>query len=293
VLSTTTVSMLVTATALSMGLTPIMSKVGDTIAAKIRARRNTMETGDTEGAAIFEEAQKAEKGFVVVCGYGRIGRVVCDLLDSQSADSYIAFDNSPAIAIQARAEGLPVFLADCMKREVLENFKVSTARLVIIAIGDKNIANQAAVNMRLLYPDLAILVRAQDLDHQEYLSQEVGVTAVVPQLPADSVLLSLPFGGAVLRRMGYKESEIDGLLEEKRREIFEVDNSDPNDLVAAFRLLDSDNDGELNREELRRGLSNAGKVVNKEEFEQLFVATDSNKDGVIDFKEFARLMAVP
>ena len=40
---------------------------------------------------------------------------------------------------------------------------------------------------------------------------------MVPTLPEDSRLLSLPFGGAVLRALNYKKEDVDGLIEESRR----------------------------------------------------------------------------
>uniref|UniRef100_A0A7S4QJC1 Calmodulin n=1 Tax=Alexandrium monilatum TaxID=311494 RepID=A0A7S4QJC1_9DINO len=280
--------LLVTATALSMSLTPVMARLGDWLAAQIRAMA-AADGEDAEGQAMLERVQSADRGFVVVCGYGRIGKVVCNLLDVEETVSYIAFDIDPAKAIEARREGLPVFLADCTRREVLENFKVKEARLVVIAVADKNAANQTATAIRQRYPKLPMLVRAMDNEHQDHLTSALGVTAVVPQLPADSVLLSLPFGGAVLRRLGFPESEIDGLLEEERRKIYDG-VAGPKGLVDAFKLLDDDGDGKLSRAELRRGLSNVGKSMGDEEFERLYVSADINSDGWIDYQEFAKLM---
>ena len=43
--------------------------------------------------------------------------------------------------------------------------------------------------------------------------------AMVPVVPEDSVLLTLPFGGAVLRSLGAPEEEVNAILEAKRKEI--------------------------------------------------------------------------
>jgi len=42
---------------------------------------------------------------------------------------------------------------------------------------------------------------------------------MVPVVPEDSVLLTLPFGGAVLRSLGSPEEEVNAILEAKRKEI--------------------------------------------------------------------------
>jgi hypothetical protein len=43
------------------------------------------------------------------------------------------------------------------------------------------------------------------------------VQAVVPTIQSDSKLLSLPFGGAVLRGLGFRADDVDMLIEENRR----------------------------------------------------------------------------
>mmetsp|Transcript_23104 Transcript_23104/g.41329 ORF Transcript_23104/g.41329 Transcript_23104/m.41329 type:complete len:157 (+) Transcript_23104:1-471(+) len=41
--------------------------------------------------------------------------------------------------------------------------------------------------------------------------------AIVPVLPEDALLLNLPFGGAVLKGLGYPKEEVDGILNEIRK----------------------------------------------------------------------------
>ena len=44
-------------------------------------------------------------------GYGRVGKMVCDMLDRMPV-RYIALDSSPIKAIEARGKGLPVFYGE-------------------------------------------------------------------------------------------------------------------------------------------------------------------------------------
>jgi S-adenosylhomocysteine hydrolase len=46
--------------------------------------------------------------FRTAIGYGRVGKMVCDMLDRMPV-RYIALDSSPIKAIEARGKGLPVF----------------------------------------------------------------------------------------------------------------------------------------------------------------------------------------
>lgn len=43
------------------------------------------------------------------------------------------------------------------------------------------------------------------------------VVAMVPTLPEDSIIVSLPFGGAVLRSLGCTAEEVNVLLEDTRK----------------------------------------------------------------------------
>ena len=54
-----------------------------------------------------------EKEFVLVCGYGRIGKMVCDMLD-RNLVRYVAIDKRPERAIEARSKGLPVYFGTIM-----------------------------------------------------------------------------------------------------------------------------------------------------------------------------------
>lgn len=62
-----------------------------------------------------------------------------------------------------------------------------------------------------------IFARAKDLKHQKRLSSIMDVVAMVPTLPEDSIIVSLPFGGAVLRSLGCTADEVNSLLEDTRK----------------------------------------------------------------------------
>ena len=47
------------------------------------------------------------------------------------------------------------------------------------------------------------------------------VVAMVPTLPEDSIIVSLPFGGAVLRSLGCTADEVNALLEDTRKKFIE------------------------------------------------------------------------
>ena len=57
--------------------------------------------------------------YVLVCGFGRVGQAVCELLTSKLV-RYKAFDLDPYRVAEARALGLPVFYGDARRPDVLQ-----------------------------------------------------------------------------------------------------------------------------------------------------------------------------
>ena len=61
----------------------------------------------------------------------------------------------------------------------------------------------------------------------------------------------------------------------------------------AFRLMDLDGDKKLSPEELRMGFGDCGIDLSNSDIRRLFTLADRNNDGVIDLKEFLRLVRGP
>jgi len=217
ILDTATTKMLLTCVSLTMALTPFLDSMGGKIAKKMEEGTDfTHYMGQDEEALEITDAEDSE--FVVVVGYGVVGKVVCDLLDKKFI-KYVGMENDPKKAIQARNKGLPVFFGDVGRPEVDEAFNVGKAKAVIVTISDKAEATRAVIALRRLYPDKPIFARAKDADHAKRLQSTLDVAAMVPILPEDNLLLTLPFAGAVLRSLGAPAEEVNYLLAEERREL--------------------------------------------------------------------------
>ena len=54
-----------------------------------------------------------------MCGYGRVGRVVADLLNEKLIP-WVAFDVNPKSALEARRAGKPVYYGDVSRPEMLQ-----------------------------------------------------------------------------------------------------------------------------------------------------------------------------
>ena len=217
ILSPAETKMLLTSVSLTMALTPFLDELGGKIAKKMEEGADfTHYMGQDDDALEITDDEKSE--FVVVIGYGVVGKVVCDLLDKKLV-KYVGMEKDPKKAIQARNKGLPVFFGDVGRQEVAEAFNVDKAKAVIVTISDKAEATRAVIALRRMYPDKPIFARAKDADHAKRLQTTLDVAAMVPILPEDNLLLTLPFGGAVLRSLGAPAEEVNYILAEKRREV--------------------------------------------------------------------------
>ena len=217
ILDPPTTKMLLTSVSLTMALTPFLDEMGGKMAKKMEEGTDfTHYLGADQDATEITTDEASD--FVVVVGYGVVGKVVCDLLDRKLI-KYVGMECDPKKAIQARNKGLPVFYGDVGRTEVAEAFNIGKAKAVIVTISDKAEATRAVIALRRMYPDKPIFARATDADHAQRLQSTLDVAAMVPILPEDNILLTLPFGGAVLRSLGAPPEEVNYILAEKRREL--------------------------------------------------------------------------
>merc|ERR1712070_395573 len=214
ILPASTVKLILTTVALSMAATPMLYDVGGTVSSILeeRIRKSASHiTGDTTEAQKVTTDLTKDKEFALVVGYGRMGKLICELFDKKLIP-YMAFDSNPRKVKLARDKGLPVFYGDISRPEVLRKFHISEAKQVIVTHRSKLNINRTVNAIRKAYPMKPIITRAADSTHRSSLHNIKGVTAVIPVDRKESFLLSLPFGGKVLEELSYSEEEINILL---------------------------------------------------------------------------------
>jgi monovalent cation:H+ antiporter-2, CPA2 family len=145
-------------------------------------------------------------GHVIICGYGRIGQSVARFLEEEQIP-FVALDLDPSIVKEAYLAGDRVFFGDAAEPAILEALGVFGARLAVIAHADVASARKVLGHLRILRPDLPVMVRTRDESHVEEL-RAAGATEVVPETLEASlmiaahvlVLLGVPIS-RVVRRM--------------------------------------------------------------------------------------------
>lgn len=125
---------------------------------------------------------------VIICGYGRVGQNVAQLLETEGFP-YIALDLDPARISEAHGAGYPVFYGDATHSEILQAAGLKRARALLISYDDAASASKIMAQTRLVTPEIPILVRTRDETYLDHLQQE-GATEVVPETLEASLMLS-------------------------------------------------------------------------------------------------------
>jgi CPA2 family monovalent cation:H+ antiporter-2 len=151
------------------------------------------------------------EGHVVIAGYGRLGRLIADILERQRI-GHVAVDLDVERVAEMRAQGAPVFVGDASRATLLHNLKLDAAAALVVTMNDAAAAERVVAAARALRRDLPILARARDNAHAVNL-MSAGATRVVPEV----VEAGLQLGHLLLDQVGVPA--------DASREIIELERS--------------------------------------------------------------------
>ena len=123
------------------------------------------------------DAHEPHSDHIIVAGYGRAGREVCQAART-AGFSCIAVDVNVDNVRAAKAAGDRAVYGDVTQREVLEELGCRNARLVVVTINDTRATELAVRTIRRTAPDTPVIARAlYDIDEDSLRS--AGATRVV------------------------------------------------------------------------------------------------------------------
>jgi len=191
-----------TFTAIWLTITPLLAKAGQRLSRGIdRAPIDAGPIDDGEGPG------------TVVIGFGRVGRMVADMLKIHG-QRYLAVDADIDNVADARRAGHPVLFGDVARAELIDRLDLARARALILTMDDPVLTVRLARRMRALAPELPIIARARDPQHAAELYR-AGVTDAVPETLESSLQLS----EAVLVDLGVAMGPVIASIHEKRDEL--------------------------------------------------------------------------
>ncbi|NIJ08469.1 CPA2 family monovalent cation:H+ antiporter-2 [Sphingomonas vulcanisoli] len=213
-------------TAIGMTITPLLASAGGAL--NRRASQRTLDE--------VEEVE-ALNAYALIIGFGRVGRLVAQMLEAHSRP-YLAIDADSTNVAAARARGYKVRFGDAAQAGMIDKLGFDRATAVILTMDDPVQVNRLTRLLRDRFADLTIVARARDPNHAAELYR-AGATDAVPETVESSLQLS----EAVLVDLGVAMGPVIASIHDKRAElrakIMEMAEMDREPRLVRRRLEDS------------------------------------------------------
>jgi monovalent cation:H+ antiporter-2, CPA2 family len=191
------------ATAIGLTITPILARIGRDMARRLELRESDDEV---------HEQDPTTDPRTVVLGFGRVGRLIADMLIVHG-QPYVAVDSNVDAVTSARREGYKVIFGDISRPETLDKLSLGHAKALILTMDQPVLAEYIVKRVRRWLPDITIVARARDANHAARLYQ-AGASDAVPETLESSLQLS----EAVLVDLGVAMGPVIASIHEKRDE---------------------------------------------------------------------------
>ena len=143
---------------------------------------------------------------VVICGYGRVGGNVAQML-KQLEIQYLIIDLDPTVISRLRDQGIPCFYGDAGNPEVLSKGGLRQAALLIIAMPDPASARLTLDHAHRLNPQLDVVARVHSDFELDFLRERGASELVQPEFEASIELVR-----HTLRRLGLPEDKVQDFI---------------------------------------------------------------------------------
>jgi CPA2 family monovalent cation:H+ antiporter-2 len=192
-------------TAAGLTVTPLLAKLGRFAGSRLAGR--------ALDAQMDGSLEAAEPGQVVILGFGRVGRMVADLLEAHGRD-YLAIDSDADGVSAARSDGYDALFGDVARAGLLERLRDRDPSAFVLTMDNPVLVKRLARKLRNAFPDLPIIARARDTAHAAELYR-AGATDAVPE----TVEASLQLSEAALVNLGVPMGPVIASIHEKRDEL--------------------------------------------------------------------------
>ena len=190
-----------TVTAIGLTVTPVLAAIGK------RLRRRVEDVSESS------ESEISGAGRTVIFGFGRVGRIVADMLREHNRP-YLAVDSAIDAVRHAQKAGYEVVFGDVSRPELADRLQLGHAAALVLTMDDPVQVARIARRVRGWVPELPIIARARDTAHAARL-YKAGVTDAVPE----TLEASLQLSEAVLVDIGLAMGPVIASIHEKRSEL--------------------------------------------------------------------------
>ena len=185
----------------TMFVTPLLAIAGKRLGEILRGR----EAKNGEAPAGIDDENP-----VIIGGFGRVGRLLAQLLDEQRIP-YIAIDSDPDLVATQRAKGAAVFFGDASQPDLLKHLGIVRAAAFATTMNTPEAADHVIKTVHRDWPHIPIIARACDVPHAESLRAS-GARSAVPE----TVEASLELCEQLLTNIGFPQEAARSIVDDQR-----------------------------------------------------------------------------
>jgi glutathione-regulated potassium-efflux system protein KefB len=182
--------------AVSMILTPLMVKVGDRLAGRLR---------DLPAGTAATPAADLQRHAVVI-GFDQVGQLICMMLNKAKIP-YVAFDQDIDLVRQGKQSGYNVYFGNMYSTVIQQTAGLGKASAAFVSIRESERAEGLALTLQRLYPSLNIYVRVRSLREQDRL-----VSKGINKAATGYIESTLVRGAMLLKDLGVSEVDVSELV---------------------------------------------------------------------------------
>ncbi|MGV3719518.1 MAG: cation:proton antiporter [Actinomycetota bacterium] len=196
---------------ISITLNPLLFRTLDPVEAWLMKQswmaallRRRTAADSTMPAVVAADSQELRE-YAVICGYGRIGSLVGELLESRGLPCLVIEQNQRQVDA-LRKRGVTAMFGDAANPELLAHAHLDRVKVMVIAIPDPLATRRIIEHARAINPELKIIARTHSEREWAYLREQV-VEAVLGEREA-----ALEMARATLTRLEVPASEVQDTL---------------------------------------------------------------------------------
>jgi CPA2 family monovalent cation:H+ antiporter-2 len=160
---------------------------------------------------------------VLIAGFGRVGKLVSELLTAHKIP-FVAVDGDARLVAEERKAGAPIYWGNAADPDLLRRCGVARARGLVVTMDAPQAVERVVSAARTERQDLVIVARARDAQHARHL-YELGASDAIPE----TIEASLQLSESLLVDIGVPMGYVIASIHEKRdefRKVLQVSDAD-------------------------------------------------------------------
>jgi monovalent cation:H+ antiporter-2, CPA2 family len=173
-----------------------------------RVIKALMERRAGELARLPAEEQEGLRQHAIICGYGRVGRLIGPALERRGF-RYVVVTQQRDEVDRLRTQGVPAIYGDAANPVVLEMARIGTSRLVVVATSEPNETRLIVERVRDLNDNVDIVVRT----HNDIEAAQLRSLGTKVQVVHGERELAVQMARYALRRFGVSATEAEAIAQ--------------------------------------------------------------------------------